>query len=151
MGGRTPRAGWGVAQPDPPAAPHAAGNRVERVGHVVLPQLARSPARHVEPAIIGRETDVGYERRDEITAAADGVLVDRRALAQEFPLEQVPYCQREIVARATDVPSGRPVVVTQALRFSPDHYLRVFGMVRADARETTLSRFRAVSDAIEPK
>jgi hypothetical protein len=57
----------------------------------------------------------------------------------------------EIVARAIDVPSGRPVIVTQALRFAPDHYVRVLGMVRADARDEMLSRFRAVSDAVEPK
>ncbi len=57
----------------------------------------------------------------------------------------------EIVARATDAASGRPIVVSQTLRFAPDHYLRVFGMVRADARDGTLSRFRAVSDAVEPK
>ena len=60
----------------------------------------------------------GYERRDEIIGAADGVLVDRRALAQEFPLEQVPYCQREIVARATHV--GIPALVDVSLTPGPE-------------------------------
>jgi hypothetical protein len=57
----------------------------------------------------------------------------------------------EIVARATSVVSGQPVIVSQALRFAPDHYLRVLGMVQADGRERTMSRFRAVSDSVEPK
>lgn len=57
----------------------------------------------------------------------------------------------EIVARATDVVSGRPVIVSQTLRFAPDHYLRVLGRVRVEERDQTLSRFRSVSDAIEPR
>ncbi|HEX2724996.1 MAG TPA: hypothetical protein VHN20_04155, partial [Beijerinckiaceae bacterium] len=57
----------------------------------------------------------------------------------------------EIVAKATDVASGRPVIVTQVLRFASDHYIRVLGMARAEARDEMLSRFRAVADAVEPK
>jgi hypothetical protein len=49
------------------------------------------------------------------------------------------------------VASGRPVVVSQALRFAPDHYVRVVGVVRADARDAMLPRFRTISDAVEPK
>jgi hypothetical protein len=55
----------------------------------------------------------------------------------------------EIVATATDVASGRAVVVAQALRFGSDDYVRVLGIVRAEARDGVLSRFRAVTDAIE--
>jgi hypothetical protein len=55
----------------------------------------------------------------------------------------------EIVAGATESASGRPVVAAQTLRFAGDHYVRVFGMVKADAREGVLSRFRTVSDSIE--
>jgi hypothetical protein len=55
----------------------------------------------------------------------------------------------EIVARATDIASGRPVVVTQTLRFAQDHYLRMFGIVRAEIRDEVLSRFRAVADSVE--
>ncbi|HEX5867293.1 MAG TPA: hypothetical protein VFY72_06260 [Beijerinckiaceae bacterium] len=57
----------------------------------------------------------------------------------------------EIVAKGVDAASGRPVVVSQAIRFAPDHYLRVFAMMRADDRDATLSRVRALSDAVEPK
>jgi pyruvate kinase len=59
----------------------------------------------------------GYERREEIIGAADSVLVDRRSLALEFPLEQVPYCQREIVARARE--AGIPVLVDVTLTGAP--------------------------------
>ena len=57
----------------------------------------------------------------------------------------------EIVAKGIDAASGRPVVVSQAIRFAPDHYLRVFAMMRADDRDATLSRVRALSDTVEPK
>ena len=60
----------------------------------------------------------GYERRKEIIGAADGVLVDRRGLAQEFALEQVPYCQREIVACADR--AGIPALVDVSLAPGPD-------------------------------
>jgi hypothetical protein len=69
--------------------------------------------------------------------------------AQSFRLRGADW--HEIVAKATDVPSGKSVVVSQALRFAPDHYIRVLGMVRAEARDEMLSRFRTVSDAVEPK
>ena len=94
--------------------------------------------------------------RDQRDAFARAALRSN-ALLKDIAIERAQsFRQRgadwhEIVARATDVPSGRPVVVTQALRFAQDHYLRVFGMVRAEARDSTLSRFRAVSDSVEPK
>jgi hypothetical protein len=55
----------------------------------------------------------------------------------------------EIVARATDAASGTPLVVTQTLRFAPDRYLRMVAVVRADARESTLPRVRALFDSVE--
>jgi hypothetical protein len=57
----------------------------------------------------------------------------------------------EIVARATDTPSGTPVVVAQTIRFAPDGYLRAVGVVRADQREGVLARFREVVDSVQPK
>jgi hypothetical protein len=56
----------------------------------------------------------------------------------------------EIVARATEIASGAPVVVTQTIRFAPAGYLRMLGVVKADAREATLPRFRALFDGVEP-
>jgi hypothetical protein len=54
----------------------------------------------------------------------------------------------EIVARAVDAPSGRPVVVMQTLRFTPTAYLRMVAVTRADKREAYLPRFRKVVDGI---
>lgn len=57
----------------------------------------------------------------------------------------------EIVARAVDLPSNTPVVVSQTIRFAPDGYLRAVGVVRADQREATLARFREVVDSVQVK
>jgi hypothetical protein len=67
--------------------------------------------------------------------------------AQGFRLRGADW--HEIVATATDAASGRPVVVTQALRFDGEDYVRVLGVARAETRDEILSRFRAVTDAIE--
>ena len=55
----------------------------------------------------------------------------------------------EIVARAKDLPTDTPVVVSQTIRFAPDGYLRAVGVVRAEHREETLSRFRDVIDSVQ--
>ncbi|GJE46209.1 hypothetical protein [Methylobacterium soli] len=57
----------------------------------------------------------------------------------------------EIVARATDLPSNQPVVVSQTIRFAPDGYLRAVGVVREDQREGTLAKFREVVDSVQVK
>ncbi|MFL5315725.1 MAG: hypothetical protein ACJ8A0_11695 [Microvirga sp.] len=55
----------------------------------------------------------------------------------------------EIVARATEIASGAPVVVTQTIRFAPAGYVRMLGVVKADAREAVLPRFRTLFDGVE--
>ncbi len=57
----------------------------------------------------------------------------------------------EIVARAVDVPTNKPVVVAQTIRFAPDGYLRAVGVVREDQRAETLSKFRTVVDSVQVK
>ena len=57
----------------------------------------------------------------------------------------------EIVARATDLPTNTPVVVSQTIRFAPDGYLRAVGVVREDQREGTLAKFREVVDSVQVK
>ncbi|MER2263681.1 hypothetical protein [Methylobacterium oxalidis] len=57
----------------------------------------------------------------------------------------------EIVARATDLPTNVPVVVSQTIRFAPDGYLRAVGVVREDQREGTLAKFRAIVDSVQIK
>ena len=49
---------------DDPADPHLAGELgIERVGDVVLLQVAGAPARHIEKAVVHRKIDVGDQRR----------------------------------------------------------------------------------------
>ncbi|WP_375463320.1 hypothetical protein [uncultured Methylobacterium sp.] len=55
----------------------------------------------------------------------------------------------EIVARATDLPTNTPVVVSQTIRFAPDGYLRALGVVRQDQREGMLAKFREVVDSVQ--
>lgn len=57
----------------------------------------------------------------------------------------------EIVARAVDIPTNLPVVVSQTIRFNPDGYLRALGVVRAENRDQTLSAFRDVIDSVQVK
>ncbi len=57
----------------------------------------------------------------------------------------------EIVARATDMPTNKPVVVAQTIRFNPDGYLRAVGVVREDQREGVLAKFREVVDSVQLK
>jgi hypothetical protein len=72
------------------------------------------------------------------------VAVER---SQAFRLKGQEW--HEIVARATDSASGRPIVVMQTIRFAPDKYVRMVGISRAEARDDTLPRFRAVIDNVE--
>lgn len=55
----------------------------------------------------------------------------------------------EIVARGTDVQSGEPIVLTQTIRFAPDHYVRMLGVVKVDGRDAALPRFRALFDGLQ--
>ncbi|WP_342163840.1 hypothetical protein [Methylobacterium sp. SD21] len=57
----------------------------------------------------------------------------------------------EIVARATDMPTNKQVVVAQTIRFNPDGYLRAVGVVREDQRDGVLAAFRQVVDSIQIK
>ena len=58
---------------------------------------------------------------------------------------------QETVAKATDGPSGKPVVVSQTIRFGLGNYLRIVGVVRAEERTDTLPRFRRLADSIKLK
>lgn len=55
----------------------------------------------------------------------------------------------EIVARAKDAPSGEPIVVTQTIRFEPDRYVRMVGLVREGKREQVMPRFRTMIDSVD--
>lgn len=55
----------------------------------------------------------------------------------------------EIVARAKDAPTGEPIVVMQTIRFDPDRYVRMVGLVREGDRDKTLPRFRTIIDSVD--
>ncbi len=55
----------------------------------------------------------------------------------------------EMVARAVDIPSGLPVVVSQTIRFNPNGYIRAVGVARADQRADMLPLFRRVVDSLQ--
>lgn len=95
----------------------------------------------------------GADQRDAFARAA---LYSNQTM-KDFVIERAQsYRQNgtdwhEIVARAVDLPTNTPVVVSQTIRFAPDGYLRAVGVVRADQREATLSRFREVVDSVQVK
>lgn len=57
----------------------------------------------------------------------------------------------ELVAKAKDALSGQDVIVVQTIRFEPDGYIRSVGIVRPDARDAILPRFRRVIDSVVTK
>lgn len=66
------------------------------------------------PLISKLEKPAAIDDLRDIVAASDGVMVARGDLGVEFPLEQVPLIQREIIRTARA--AGRPVIVaTQML------------------------------------
>jgi hypothetical protein len=102
--------------------------------------------------VVAQSTDAppAPEQRDAFARAA---LIGNASLRDFKPERSQGFRQHgadwhEIVARATDVASGAPVVVSQTIRFAPGSYLRVVGITREDARGQNLPRFRAIADGI---
>jgi pyruvate kinase len=79
----------------------ASGAAVEEL-RALLPVGARLLARI--------DSRSGVERREEIMAAADTVIVGRAHLAAELPIEQVPFLQKAVAREG--VAAGTPVWVT---------------------------------------
>jgi hypothetical protein len=91
------------------------------------------------------------ERRDQFARAAlssnqllKDVVFER---SESFRLKGQDW--HEIVARAKDAPSGEPVVVMQTIRFDPDRYVRMVGLVREGQRDRLLPRFRTIIDSVD--
>ncbi|ACL55494.1 hypothetical protein [Methylobacterium nodulans] len=91
------------------------------------------------------------EQRDAFAKAA---LYSNQTM-KDFAIERSQIFRQggadwhELVARATDIPSGMPVVVSQTIRFKPDGYFRAVGVVKAQDRDSVLPRFRQVVDAVQ--
>ena len=136
-----------------------AGFRAVRVmagNSVLLTEGPSDTVRDAEQPILVVAQAGAVPPRDQRDAFARAALRSNNTLKDLSIERSQSFRQRgtdwhEIVARGVDAPSGRPVIVTQVLRFAPDHYLRVLGMARSEVRDEMLPRFRAVSDAIEPK
>jgi len=79
----------------------ASGDAVEEL-RKLIPDGARLLARI--------DSRSGVERREEIMAAADTVIVGRAHLAAELPIEQVPFLQKAIAREGAA--AGTPVWVT---------------------------------------
>lgn len=98
----------------------------------------------------GRPPAAG-EARERFARAALAINQSLRNVSlersQSFRLKGIEW--HEIVARATHGPTGEPVVVMQTIRFDRGSYVRMVGMVRAQARDVMLPRFRAVIDNLE--
>ena len=82
------------------------------------------------------------------TALVANTFVKDAMLERSQGYRQAGADWHEIVARAKDGHSGNPVVVVQTIRFEPDGYTRMVGVVRADKRDLVLPRFRRVVDSI---
>lgn len=93
------------------------------------------------------------EQRDAFARAAlySNQTIKDFAIERSQAYRQSGADWHEIVARATDIPSGMPVVVAQTIRFTPDGYMRAVGVVRAENRDKVLPRFRSVVDSVEVK
>ena len=62
------------------------------------------------------ERKVAVETIDEIIAAADAVMVARGDLGAEVPLEEIPFIQKTIIAKANA--AGKPVIVATQMLLS---------------------------------
>jgi pyruvate kinase len=95
-------------------ADYLAASYVGEGAHVEAVRAVVSAAGGRIPIIAKIERKTAIERLDEITEAADGVMVARGDLGVEVPLYTVPVLQKKIVAAGRL--SGKPVIVaTQML------------------------------------
>ena len=62
------------------------------------------------------ERKVAYENLDEILEVTDGVMVARGDLGNEFPLEEIPFVQHQIIEKANK--KGKMVIVATQMMLS---------------------------------
>jgi hypothetical protein len=73
------------------------------------------------------------------------------AIEQTQPFQPRGRARHEIVARAKDAASGKPLIVLQTLEFDLNGILRIKSVTRPGDRETHLPRFRTLANGIEMK
>ena len=137
--------------------PDLAGFRPVRVmsGNSVL--LTEGPSDAIkqaeQPILIVAQSFAPPPAQDQRDAFARQVLVSNTFL-NDTVLERAQGFRQggadwhEIVAKAKDGHSSVPVVVLQTIRFAPDGYVRMVGVVKADQRDAVMPRFRKIVDAV---
>ena len=81
------------------------------------------------------ERKVAMENFDQILKVTDAVMVARGDLGNEFPLEEIPFVQKEIISKCKEM--GKPVIVATQMMLS-----------MTDSLEPTRAEVSDVSDAI---
>lgn len=110
----------------------------------------------IQPILVLAEAVQPPPSADQRDAFARAALYSNQTL-KDFAIERAQGFRQnggewhEIVARATDIASGMPVVVSQTIRFNPDGYFRAVGITRAEQREQNLPRFRTIVDSVSPR
>lgn len=105
--------------------------------------------------IVAQAADAGAppDQRDAFAAA----ILRSNVAFKEMIFERAQgFRQRgaewhEIVARAKDAASGKPIVVMQTIRWDRGSFLRMLGVAPEAAREENLSRFRTLADSVSPE
>lgn len=93
------------------------------------------------PAVADRET---FAR----SALISNTVLTETVIERSQAFRQDGADWHEIVAKAKDGISQKPVIVMQTIRFERDGYLRVVGIVGAELRDAVLPRFRRVADGV---
>jgi hypothetical protein len=131
--------------------------RVMSGNSVLLTDGPNEAVRQAEqPIMIVAQSFASAPAADQRDTFARQVLVSNTVLTETVLERSQGFRQggtdwHEIVAKAKDGHSNVPVVVLQTIRFSPDGYLRMVGVVKAEDRDAVMPRFRKIVDAVAPK
>ena len=71
---------------------------------------------YVVPIIAKIERAVAIEKIDEIIESADAIMVARGDMGNEVPLEQIPFVEKELIAKCKT--AGKPVIVATQMMLS---------------------------------